>query len=122
MTEYEVQCASCGAPGVGPDAVRLDLDVSAVPPEHLCTRCRRKPRCSRCGKRRNRLTLQPGSRVSLCGPCIRDSARLEAERCRRTCTACGGPTSVERTNEHGECQDCSARWLYREHPIVRSAS
>jgi hypothetical protein len=122
MSDHDVRCVCCGASGVGLDAVRLDLDVSATPPEHLCTRCRRKPRCSRCGKRRNRLTLQPGSGVSLCGPCIRESDRLEAKRCRRTCTACGGQTPFERTNEHGECPDCSARRLYCEHPIARSAS
>ena len=122
MSAHEVRCVGCCAPGIGLDAVRLDLDVSATPPEHVCPRCRRKPRCSRCRKRRNRLTLQPGGPVLLCGPCIRESDRREAERCRRTCTACGGTTSIERTNEHGECPDCAATRLYREHPIARSAS
>jgi hypothetical protein len=83
-------------------------------------RCKRKPRCEACGKRRNRLTLQPGSDRAICGPCEREAQRREAERCRRTCTACGDVTSVELTNDHGECPNCSATRLHREYPVCRS--
>jgi hypothetical protein len=35
-----IACSSCGATGV-----RIDLDVRATPPEHVCVKCKRMPKC-----------------------------------------------------------------------------
>lgn len=37
----------------------------------LCRRCKRKPTCELCGRRANRLILQVGSSLKLCGRCSR---------------------------------------------------
>lgn len=108
-----VACANCGAPGVGPGAVRLDLDVKATPPEHVCVKCKRMPKCRRCSKRRNRLDVS-----GVCLPCIKQSELSYAALNRRTCTACPARIDVSDTNEHGECPNCSHDRLYREHPIT----
>jgi predicted RNA-binding Zn-ribbon protein involved in translation (DUF1610 family) len=108
-------CSNCGATGV-----RIDLDVRATPPEHVCLKCKRMPKCDECGKRRNRLTIEGSKKI--CGPCIRRNAKLLAESYMRTCTACPARVDVSDTNDHGECPSCSSDRLYRENPITRRAS
>lgn len=110
-----IACASCGATGV-----RIDLDVRSTPPEHVCVTCKRKPKCTLCGKRRNRLTVDGEQKV--CCPCIKRRERDLAAFWLRACTACLKRIDISETNEHGECADCSVKRLYREHPIARSAS
>jgi hypothetical protein len=70
------RCVSCRRPDIGPSRVRLDIDTTASPPELVCPRCRRKPRCSSCGRRKNRLTIESrdGATVGVCGDCIRRRA------------------------------------------------
>lgn len=113
---YALACVGCGVPGMGPDAVRLDLDTRTDPPEHVCVKCKRKPKCRICGKRRN--TLNP---EAVCSPCVRAGERANAKRWERIC-ACGAKHDITEMNDHGECPSCSSARLYREHPIAARAS
>ncbi len=111
-----IACSSCGATGV-----RIDLDVKATPPAHVCLKCLRKPTCLRCGHRRNRLIVQVGGAMAdaICGPCVRAADAAELRRNTVTCTvaACSARVLIVETNDHGECAVCSTDRLYRENPI-----
>lgn len=111
-----IECANCGAPGIGPEAVRLDLDLRTAPPQHVCLKCKRMPRCSSCTKARNRVDLD-----GVCCPCLRAAARREKARRLTKCVSCPARVDVLAINEQGECKDCGLTRLYREHPITRSA-
>lgn len=49
----ELECQGCRRTGV-----RLDLDVKASPPEHVCLKCLPRPKCDRCSRRVSRVALQ----------------------------------------------------------------
>jgi hypothetical protein len=111
----KLACESCSSTE-GP----LDLDVKSDPPERVCRKCIKMPKCPSCRFRRNRLMLFAGG-DAICGLCVRRNAREETKRNTRACTACFLPIDVTETNDHGECQTCSTARLYREHPIVANA-
>jgi DNA-directed RNA polymerase subunit RPC12/RpoP len=106
-------CAGCGAPGTGPKAVRLDLDVKATPPEYVCMKCKRKPTCKQCCRRRGRVTVD-----GVCCSCERANQRREKARWLRACTGCAARVDITETNDHGECASCAYARLVREHPIT----
>lgn len=110
-----VACTNCGATDV-----RIDLDVRATPPEHVCVPCKRMPKCDECHKRRNRLTVEGAKKI--CGRCIKRNERLLAASYLRTCTVCSARIDITDTNDQGECGTCSTARLYREHPVTRRAS
>lgn len=112
-----IECANCGAPGTGPEAVRLDLDLKSTPPEHVCLKCKRMPRCSRCTKRRSRLNID-----GVCCPCQRAADRREKARRLTKCVSCPIRVDILQINEAGECQGCGLDRLYREHPITIARS
>jgi hypothetical protein len=76
-------CTTCGATS---EKVIIDLDTSATPPEYVCRKCHRKPRCPSCKRRKGRLVIGPGEVNGTCHDCVnrrerdwrRDEARREA--------------------------------------------
>lgn len=117
----QIRCSSCDTVASGRRAARAALEAMSAASEYVCARCRRKPICPLCHKRRNSLILTPYAGLR-CSRCERAAAKREAKRIRRSCTECGGATTVDRTNDLGECPDCSYARLLREHPFARRPS
>jgi hypothetical protein len=91
-----IACAGCGKPS---SEVRLDLDVRATPPELVCPKCKRKPKCPRCGHRRNRLQCVPRG-AAICLPCLKPRRSI---RELYTIGDGGSRTPVGGTEHHPRC-------------------